>query len=172
MSYSFYVTDRFGNRIPVHIRSATKADLVRTIDENWQTDWTSDYIQQNEGKIISMEIRASKEVIGLCLCEPFPAGYAEHMVYMESSPSSNPTLVKPSARKYYDIGKVFMAYGVLVSLEDHFDGTLFFKAKTTQLYQHYIRDFGAIPLSHNSYDLLLLPENGLELLKAYEEVLR
>ena len=114
-----------------------------------------------------MTITETEELIGLCACKLLPKDNCLRMVYMESEPASNPTLVKTKARKYYGIGKAFLAWAVCNSLERGFDGTLCFKAKTTQLFLHYRARYGALPLLYSEYEMILLPENGLQLLTDY-----
>ncbi len=167
MSYSFYVTDHVGNRVPVHIHSATEADFQRTVDDSWQTSWTTQFIQQRQLEKYAMVAIETKELIGLCACRLLPKDNCLRMVYMESEPGSNPTLVKTNPRKYYDIGKAIIAYAVERAIRAGMDGTLSFKAKTTQLYKHYIEDFGARPLPYGDYELILFPEAGFSVLQNY-----
>ena len=60
-----------------------------------------------------------------------------------------------------------MAFAVVEARAAGMEGTLSFKAKTTELYYHYIRDFNAIPLGYAQYELLLLAEDGQSLLQQY-----
>ena len=167
MSYSFYVTDYFGNRVPVHIRPAREADFDQTESDNWQTSWKTPYIQRGQLEKYAMIVEGSEELIGLCALKLVPEGSCVRMVYMESHPQSNPTLVKTNARKYYGIGKAFLAWAVADAINRRFDGTLCFKAKTTELFYHYRNRYGALPLPYSEYEMVLFVEAGLQLLDDY-----
>ena len=69
---------------------------------------------------------------------------AVYIAYAESAPSSNPTMTE--SKKYSGIGKAVIAFGIAMSVNFGFGGTVFFEAKTTELARHYQRDFGAMPL--------------------------
>ena len=169
MPYSFYVTDHFGNRVPVNIRPASREDYQQTKTDQWQTNWNSPYIRQRKLKKFAMLTCEEKELVGLLAIEPLPENYCLHMAYMEASPTSNPTLAKHSERKYYGIGKAMFAFAIEQSILSGFDGTLVFKAKTTELYYHYIGEYHAMPLGHTGYELILFPDAGLPILESYEE---
>ena len=51
------------------------------------------------------------------------------------------------AEKYIGIGKAMIAFGIALSCNHGCEGCVVFEAKTSELAEHYIRDFGAIPLS-------------------------
>ena len=65
--------------------------------------------------------------------------------YIESQPESNPTLVEH--KKYCGIGKAMIAFGIQLSIDASYNGVVVFEAKTDDLEQHYIRDFGARPVA-------------------------
>lgn len=172
MPYSFYVTDSFGNRVPVNIRPACQKDFEQTVADHWQTNWTSEFIRNREYKKYAMEITLTGELAGLLVYKTLVQDRCLRLFYMEAAPKSNPTLVKPGRRKYYNIGKAFLAFSVAHAMAAGLDGTLSFKAKTTELFYHYRKDFGAIPLGYAPFELLLLAEDGRTLLEEYymEEV--
>ena len=68
---------------------------------------------------------------------------AVYIAYIESQPESNPTLVEH--KKYSGIGKAMIAFGIQLSIDASCNGVVVFEAKTDDLEQHYIRDFGARP---------------------------
>lgn len=171
MNLSFYVTDRFGNRVPVQIRQAQTRDYLRTKKDSWQTDWTSKYIQQRQFRKFAMETLKSGTLLGLLACEPLAEDNCLRLVYMETEPCSNPTLVKRENRKYNGVGRAFMAKSVAYAQSLGMDGTLSFKAKTTELFDHYRSVYGAIPLPYGDYELILFPENGIMILNDYMEVI-
>lgn len=167
MAYRFYVYDSNGQPIPVRIRKANLSDY-RATKSNWQTEWTTAYIQDPRFDKYAMVNEDNGELIGLCAYMPNPKMRCANMMYMEAAPNSNPTLVKEGAKKYHEIGKAFFAFGVLYSLEHGGDGSLFFKAKTTELLYYYEKAFGARVLRHNSYDMFLFDKAALTLLRDFE----
>lgn len=70
---------------------------------------------------------------------------AVYIAYMESQPESNPTLTQ--CKKYQGIGKVMIAFGIQLSIDANCNGVVIFEAKTDELEQHYLRDFGARPVA-------------------------
>ena len=64
---------------------------------------------------------------------------------MEAHPDSNPTLDGGNA-KYTGIGRLMIAYGIKLSIDNGFAGDVILEAKTTELARHYERDFGAVRL--------------------------
>ena len=68
-----------------------------------------------------------------------------YIEYIESHPESNPTLT--ANRKYLDIGRMMIAFGIQLSIDANCNGVVVFEAKTDELEQHYIRDFGARPVA-------------------------
>ena len=68
-----------------------------------------------------------------------------YIAYIESQPESNPTLVEH--KKYSGIGKAMIAFGIQLSIDASCNGVVVFEAKTDDLEQHYIRDFGARPVA-------------------------
>lgn len=167
MSYAFYVTDQDQNKIPVSLSPASRSDCIETRANHWQTDWTSEYIQQDHFDKYAMVVENTGELIGLLACEPIPEQYCLFLAYMEAAPDCNPTLVKKDERKYYDIGRAFIAFSVQLAFASDCDGTLSFRAKTTALLEHYTRVYGAKRLNHYSYDLILFPEDGIRTLKHF-----
>lgn len=67
------------------------------------------------------------------------------IVYMESHPKSNPTL-DGDVPKYRGIGRLMVAYGIKLSIDNGFAGDVVLEAKTTSLARHYEKDFGAVRL--------------------------
>ena len=126
------------------ITPATDTDFHRTAQDGWQTNWLSDYIQAPELQKYALKIAATGELVGLGAYRDMP----------ESAPHSNPTL--SGSRKYRGIGAALLAYGVQLSVDFGYGGTIYLKAKTSEIREHYIRDFGAIPFSHRDPFLLLI----------------
>lgn len=67
--------------------------------------------------------------------------FAVH-IFLKTHPESNPTLT--TERKYLDIGRMMIAFGIQLSIDSGKNGVVTFEAKTDELARHYIRDFGAI----------------------------
>ena len=143
-----------GNPLPAEIRAATKADYEKTVSENWQTSWLSDFIQQDELEKYALEITETKELVGLGAYRNMPEGVLVYVEYIESAPSSNPTISRD--RHYLGIGAALLAYGIQLSIDYGYGGAIYLKAKTTEIREHYIKDFGAIPFSRRDPFLLLI----------------
>lgn len=64
---------------------------------------------------------------------------------MEAHPDSNPVL-DGGHPKYTGIGRLMIAYGIKLSIDNGFAGDVILEAKTTALARHYETDFGAVRL--------------------------
>ena len=126
MILQYYVTESTtGNRTNIEIEAATKEDLEIT-KNGWQTVWDT-------------------EIIALGAYRVREGSVAVYIAYIESQPESNPTLTKH--KKYQGIGKAMIAFGIQLSIDANCNGVIVFEAKTNDLEQHYIRDFGARPVA-------------------------
>lgn len=101
-----------------------------------------------------MEIAGTGELIGLGAYRNMPEGVLVYVEYIESAPSSNPTISRD--RKYMGIGAALLAFSIQLSID--YGGAIYLKAKTTEIREHYIHNFGAIPISR--YDPFLLLIDG------------
>ena len=110
----------------------------------WQTDWTSDYLQDPRFEKYALKT-VSGELVALAAYETLENDVMVHLTYIESPPDSNPTIVGHS-QKYEGIGRVLIAYGIKLSIDHGCGGTVTFEAKVPELAEHYVRDFGACPL--------------------------
>ena len=119
-----------------------------------QINWMSKYLQEPFLQKYALKIAATGELVGLGAYRNMPEGFLVYIEYIESAPHSNPTLSKN--RKYRGIGAALLAYGVQLSIDSGYGGTIYLKAKTSEIREHYIRDFGAIPFSHREPFLLLI----------------
>lgn len=155
MRPAYYVVDAItGTQIPATIRLATQDDFLKTEDEQWQTSWLSKFIQQETLEKYALELNGTKELIGLGAYRNVPEGILVAVEYIESAPNSNPT--QTNSRKFRGIGAALLAFGVQLSVNYGYGGAIYLKAKTSELREHYIRDFGAIPFSHSDPFLLLI----------------
>ena len=136
LQYFVTVSDT-GNKIPVEIDKSTADDLSAT-KENWQTDWTSEFIGDPALEKYTAKTE-SGEIVALGAYRETESSMIE---YIESHPESNPTLTVN--RKYLDIGRMMIAFGIQLSIDSGKNGVVTFEAKTDELAKHYIRDFGAI----------------------------
>lgn len=141
MILQYFVTEsQSGAKVPIEIDKSSLTDLTATKD-NWQTDWTSEFIgdptlEKYTAKTISGEI------VALGAYRETESSMFVYIEYIESHPESNPTLSKQ--RKYTDVGRMMIAFGIQLSIDSGKNGVVTFEAKTDELARHYIRDFGAI----------------------------
>lgn len=155
MQVVYHVIDSLhGAVVPAQIIPATEDDFKQTVQDRWQTSWQSEFIQDPELEKYALKITETGELIGLGAYRDMPEGVLVYVEYIESAPHSNPTLAK--GRKYRGIGAALLAYGVQLSVDFGYGGAIYLKAKTSEIREHYIRDFGAIPFSRTEPFLLLI----------------
>lgn len=153
----YYVLSADGaTQLTADIRPAVQDDFLKTEQENWQTSWLTDFIRDEALEKYAMEIAGTGELIGLGAYRNMPEGVLVYVEYIESAPSSNPTIAQD--RKYMGIGAALLAFGIQLSIDYGYGGAIYLKAKTTEIREHYIRNFGAIPFSR--YDPFLLLIDG------------
>ena len=92
-----------------------------------------------------MQLKLEDELIALAAYEILENSLVVHIVYMEAQPKSNPTRDEDNP-KYTGIGRLLIAYGIKLSIDNGLTGDVVLEAKTTKLAQHYEKDFGAILL--------------------------
>jgi hypothetical protein len=109
----------------------------------WQTSWTSVYL--SDVRFEKYAAKVGEELIALAAYEIQKNSLVVHIVYMEAQPESNPTL-DDNVPKYTGIGRMLIAYGIKLSIDHGFAGDVILEAKTTELAQHYERDFHAVRL--------------------------
>ena len=152
--YYFVVDASTGAEVPASIRPAKKRDFQLTERENWQTSWLAESLQTKELEKYALKVEETGELIGLGAYRDMPEGLLVYVEYIESAPSSNPTMTK--TKKYTGIGAALLAFGIQLSVDYGYGGAIYLKAKTTEIREHYIRDFGAIPFSRRDPFLLLI----------------
>ena len=141
MILQYFVTaSDTGNKVPVEIDRSMPADLMAT-KEHWQTDWTSDFISNPALEKYTARTE-SGEIVALGAYRETESSMFVYIEYIESHPESNPTLT--AKRKYLNIGRMMIAFGIQLSIDSGKNGVVTFEAKTDELAKHYIRDFGAI----------------------------
>ena len=144
MRFRSFVFDQGHQQIPVSIVPMTQADAELTnLPPMWQTSWTSEYLSAERFEKYAAKV--GDELIALGAYEILNNSLVVHIVYMEAQPESNPNLDggKP---KYTGIGRLMIAYGIKLSIDNGFAGDVVLEAKTTELARHYEKDFGAVPL--------------------------
>ena len=139
-----FVLDRIDQQIPVSIVPMVQADAELTnLLPVWQTSWTSEYL--TEERFEKYAAKEGDELIALGAHEILNGSLVVHIVYMEAQPESNPNLDGGTPR-YKGIGRLMIAYGIKLSIDNGFAGDVVLEAKTTELARHYEKDFGAVPL--------------------------
>lgn len=143
MLFSPFVHNAAQERVPVEIVPLSAEDAHKTnLPPYWQTDWESDYILS--AQFDKYAVKCGSELLALGAYELLSNSLVVHIVYMEAQPESNPTMTEN--RKYAGIGRLLIAYGIKLSIDNGLTGDVVLEAKTTQLARHYERDFGAVAL--------------------------
>ena len=142
MEFKPFIYNAKQEQIPVSIAPMTDADAQKTISA-WQTAWTSDYL--SDLRLEKYAAKLDEELIALGAYEILKNALVVHIAYMEAQPESNPTLDDGNPQ-YTGIGRLMIALGIKLSIDNGFAGDVILEAKTTALAKHYEKDFGAILL--------------------------
>ena len=158
-----FVLDIGGNEVPTYVSPATAGDLQATA--KWQTKWTSKAAQNMPNKV-ALRRTDTNELLGLMAYAVDDAILAVEIIYVESADHSNANLLHATgeAKRYIGIAKAMFAYAVRISKEAGFDGVLIFKAKTSELLEYYMREFGARQVGAYDPFRLVLWEDAAEAL--------
>lgn len=151
------------------IKLATADDFQNTTA--WQTHWATPAIAAMPNKV-ALHRTETGELLGLMSYDLDRNGLAVEIIYMESAGHSNANLLhrKGEQKKYIGIARALFAYAVKISLDAGFGGVVFFRAKTTELRQYYMKEFGAVPLGqYDPFRLILWEDDAMKLLLSYEE---
>ena len=144
MRFQPYVLDKANAHIPVVIEPMIQSDAESTnLPPEWQTSWTSEYLATTRFEKYAAKV--GNELIALGAYEILNNSLVVHIVYMEAQPESNPTL-DGGEPKYTGIGRLMIAFGIKLSIDNGFAGDVVLEAKTAELARHYERDFGAVQL--------------------------
>lgn len=92
------------------------------------------FIQQDALEKYALELYNSKELVGLGAYRNMPEGILVAVEYIESAPTSNPTQTR--FRKFRDVGAALLAFGIQLSIDYGYGGTIYLKAKTSELREH------------------------------------
>lgn len=144
MQFKPFVFDKSNVKIPVSIARMIQLDAEATnLPPIWQTSWTSEYL--SDDRFEKYAAKVGEELIALGAYEVLENSLVVRIVYIEAHPESNPTL-DSGEPKYRGIGRLLIAYGIKLSIDNGFAGDVVLEAKTTSLAKHYERDFGAVRL--------------------------
>lgn len=167
MKYQYYITNaKTEERVPVEFVPATIQDYKVTKEDGWQSNWLTPAMQKPGLDNYAIKIVETNELVGLASYRDIPEGIIVYIQYAEASRTNNPVLTPD--REHLGIGAALIAYGVQLSLDKGYDGSVYFKAKTSELLKHYIQNYGAFQYTRaDPFMLMLLPEEGLPLLNTY-----
>ena len=127
MQFKPFVFDRMNQQVPVSIVPMTQADAELTnLPPVWQTSWTSEYLSADRFEKYAAKV--GDELIALGAYEILSNSLVVHIVYMEAQPESNPNL-DGGAPKYTGIGRLMIAYGIRLSIDNGFAGDVVLEAK-------------------------------------------
>lgn len=144
MYFQPFVYDKEKRRVLVTITPMTNKDAEQTnAHPLWQTSWTSAFLLNERFEKYAAKV--GDELLALGAYEILENALIVHIVYMEAQPESNPTLDEGNP-KYTGIGRLMVAYGIKLSIDNGFTGDVVLEAKTTKLAKHYEQDFGAIQI--------------------------
>ena len=164
----FVIDAKDDGNVPVVVRKATQRDFEATSD--WQTDWRSPEAMAMPNKVALCR-EDTDELLGLMSYVVDGRNLAGEIVYVESAEHSNSNLLpKGTAKKYIGIARALFAYAIDVSRTAGFDGIIVFKAKTTELMEYYMEEFGARHAgSYDPFRLILWEDRAAEILSEFEE---
>ena len=111
----------------------------------------------------------TNELLGLMAYAVDDAILAVEIIYVESADHSNANLLHEigGEKKYIGIARALFAYAI--SMENGYDGVLAFKAKTSELVEYYIREFGASRVgSYDPFRLVIWEDAARELIDYFE----
>ena len=165
---NLYVLDaKTGCKVPAYVSPASEEDFAQTYD--WQTDWTSRDAVAMPNKV-ALRRSDDEELLGLMSYAVHQAALMVEIVYIESAGHSNANMVEKDYKKYIGIAKALFAYAADVSIIAGCDGVLVFKAKTSELVDYYIQEFGARHAgAYDPFRLILWEDAAERLLAAYEK---
>lgn len=144
MQFKPFVFDTMNRQVSVSIEPMLPSDAVATnLPPIWQTSWTSEFLAEERFEKYAAKVNG--ELIALAAYEVLQNSLIVHIVYMEAHPESNPTL-DDGQPEYTGIGRLMIAYGIKLSIDNGFAGDVVLEAKTTSLAKHYEKDFGAVRL--------------------------
>ena len=119
---------------------------------------------------VALRSTDSNELLGLMSYAVHKDALMVEIVYVESSPHSNANITARNDKKYIGIAKALFAYAADVSIRAGCDGVLVFRAKTSELVNHYIREFGARHAgAYDPFRLIIWEDAARKLLASFEK---
>lgn len=164
----FVIEAESGDCIPTYVSSAEQKDFEGTA--LWQTIWTTSYAQSLPNKV-ALRRTDNHELLGLMSYSIDETALAGEIVYVESAWHSNANLLHTMkhSKKYFGIAKALFAYAADISCSNGFDGVLFFMAKTSELVEYYVQEFGARHIgSYDPFRLVIWEEAAERLMQSFE----
>ncbi len=155
-------------KIAAVVKPATEQDFEKTKD--WQTNWMSPAAMSMPNKV-ALRRQDTDELLGLMSYAVDGTNLVVEIVYIESAGHSNANMLREwgHPKKYIGIAKALFAYAVDVSQKAGCDGILVFKAKTTELVEYYIREFGARPAgSYDPFRLIIWEDAADQLISEFD----
>lgn len=163
----FVIDPKSNSQIPVFVSPAKEEDLDST--SQWQTNWTTQYAQGLPNKV-ALHRTDDHELLGLMSYFIDGGSLAVEIIYVESARHSNANIlhIEKEDKKYIGIAKALFAYAADISKASGFGGVLIFKAKTSELVDYYIREFGACHAgSYDPFRLVIWEEEAEQLLQNF-----
>ncbi len=135
MCFQPFVFDRQGGQVSVTVEPMTQRDTELTNSEPlWQTSWTDEFLSDERFQRYAAKV--GDKLIALGAYEILEHALVVHIVYLEAQPESNPTLDE-GRPKYTGSGRLMIAYGIKLSIDNGLTGDVVLEAKTTALAKHY-----------------------------------
>lgn len=140
MQFKPFVFDKMNQQVPVSIEPLYSSDAEAiNLPPVWQTSWTSEFLAEDRFEKYAAKVNG--ELIASAAYEVLQNSLVVHIVYMEAHPDSIPT-IDGGNPAYRGIGRLLIAYGIKLSIDNGFAGDMVLEAKTTSLARHYENDFG------------------------------
>lgn len=169
MLYLYVLDAQTDEKIPANVAKVTTADLKATKD--WQTVWLSKAADQMPNKV-ALHRTDNGELLGLMSYAVNSQNLAVEIIYMESARHSNANLLRQEGaqKRYLGIARALFAYAISISIDAGFSGVLVFKAKTTELLEYYIREFGARQIgSYDPFRLVIWEDAAIKIISDFLE---
>lgn len=167
---NLFVLDAQSNEIiPTYVDTATEKDFNDTAD--WQTVWTTEAVAQMPNKV-ALHRTDNGELLGLMSYDADYKSLAVEIIYIESAKHSNANMLRQvgKQKKYVGVAKALFAYAVEVSIQAGFEGVVFFKAKTTELLEYYMKEFEAKQIgSYDPFRLVLWEDAAEKVISEFKD---
>ena len=140
MILQYYVIESAtGKHINIEVDAASKKMIWKLPGAAGRPSGTQISFLTSERKVRCQKSEEGVEIVALGATYP-GRKRSGLLPTSKASPESKPTLTKQ--KKYQGIGKAMIAFGIQLSIDANCNGVVVFEAKTDELEQHYIQDFG------------------------------